>query len=280
MYCAFGLMIESDLPLPELAPAPSGVADVHICLHHDAAPEERGEGFWFAPDPEPFIFRVARGARIDIWAPKEAIREDISIWLLGTVMAALLHQRRRLTVHANCLETPDGKAVAFAGDSGAGKSSLAAMAAASGWAVMGDDLLALDPHAKVHPGVLRLKLWRDDLALLGLEPDGLRKVASDLDKFHVPLPPVRGGARTLSRLYVLERGALGFERLEGVAAATALLANLYRFGVGQEVRGETGDQFTEALALADKIDIWRFSRPDDRAALPDHFAALATHLGA
>lgn len=278
MYRAFGLLIDSELPLPELAEG-SGAADVTIRRHAQAPPDERGDGaYWFAPEEDPFVYRVANGAQIDIWAPPDALREDISIWLLGTVMAALLHQRGRLTVHANCLETPQGVSVAFAGDSGAGKSSLAASAAASGWAVLGDDLLALDADGKVHPGVLRLKLWRDDLTLLGLKPDSLRKVASDLDKFHVPLPPVQSGARTLSRLYVLERGALGFERLEGVAAANALLANLYRFGVGQEVRGETSDQFTEALALAGKVEIWRFSRPDDRDGLADHFTALVAHL--
>ncbi|NNC47702.1 MAG: hypothetical protein HKO13_04630 [Sphingomonas sp.] len=44
------------------------------------------------------------------------------------------------------------------------------------------------------------------------------------------------------------------------------------------MRGETGDQFTEALALADNLEIWRFSRPDIREGLADQFAALAAHL--
>lgn len=277
MYRAFGLLIDSELDLPELADdRTGGEPDVVIALHHDSAPAEPREGYWFTP--EDLAFRIRDGDRIDIWAPAGTAREDVSIWLLGTVMAALLHQRGRLTVHANCLETPAGMTIAFAGDSGAGKSSLAAMAAAAGWAVLGDDLLALDGDGAVHPGVLRLKLWRQDLALLKMKPDGLRKVASDLDKFHVPLAPVHDGARKLRRIYTLERGALGFERLEGVAAARALLANLYRFGVGQEVRGGTGDQFTETLALADKLEIWRFSRPDDRDGLADQFAALAAHL--
>lgn len=278
MYRAFGLNIDSDLPLPELAESTEGKPDVTISLHAAPAPHTRDTAdYWFAPDEDPFVYRVSQGNRIDIWAPEGAVREDVSVWLLGTVMAALLHQRGWLTVHANCLETPAGQVIGIAGESGDGKSSLAAQASACGWQVLGDDLLAIDQGGEVYPGVLRLKLWRNDVQRLGLDAGDLSKVASDLDKYHVPLQPVASGPRKLSRLYVLSTGSIQFERLEGAKAAHALLANLYRFDVGQEVRGEGSDQFIQALALASSIDIWRFSRPRDQSSIGNHFAALARH---
>lgn len=279
LYRAFGLTIASDLPLPELA-AGDGTADVRIVLREGAPPDELEDfgGFVFrTPDA---VFAVQGGDKVDIWPTPGVPREDISIWLLGTVMAALLHQRGLLTLHANCIEIDEGVAVAVAGESGTGKSSLAAMAADAGLPVLGDDVLALPAEGSVvRPGVLRLKLWEGDLSLLGLTADGLERVASDLDKYHVPLPPVAPGPRRLERLYVLADGETGFERLTGAAAAEALIAQLYRFDVGQDVRSDSGAQFRQALGIAGEVEIWRFSRPRSEDGPAIAFEALCDHLG-
>lgn len=279
LYRAFGLTIASDLPLPELASG-AGEADVRISLHDASPPEDLDVLGGYALRTPDAAFSARGGRQVDIWPASGVAREDISIWLLGTVMAAILHQRGFLTLHANCLEVEEGAAIAVSGDSGAGKSSLAAMAADAGLPVLGDDLMALAPsQAVVHPGVLRLKLWAQDLHLVGLTSNGLSRVASDLDKYHVPLPPVSPGPRALRRLYMLADGPMGFEQLRGGAAADALMAQLYRFDVGQDVRGDKAEQFQQTLELASRIELWRFTRPRDDDGLALAFEALAEHLG-
>ncbi|WP_260483208.1 hypothetical protein [Sphingomicrobium flavum] len=279
LYRAFGLTIASDLPLTELA-AGEGAADVRIDLKQGDAPEDLDALGGYAFRTPDAAFSVRGGDTIQIWPTPGVPREDISIWLLGTVMAALLHQRGMLTLHANCFEYGDGLAVAVGGESGAGKSSMAAMAADAGFPVLGDDVLALMPGSvEVRPGVLRLKLWQRDLHLVGHTSKGLERAASDLDKYHVPLPPVGTGPRKLERLYVLEDGDLGFERLRGAAAGEALVAQLYRFEVGQDVRGDKGEQFRQALMLAHQIQVWRFTRPRGDDGLAIAFEALTDHLG-
>jgi hypothetical protein len=42
---------------------------------------------------EDMVFTIADGRSIEIAAPAGARDNDIRVWLLGTVMAALLHQR-------------------------------------------------------------------------------------------------------------------------------------------------------------------------------------------
>lgn len=281
LYRAFGLTIDSELSLPEMASAEAGPVDVTIHWEEGAAPSEQclGGGFHFRPDG--ISFHVREGSEIHIWSPPGMARTDISIWLLGTVMAALLHQRGLLTLHANCLVAPDGRAIAIAGDSGSGKSSLAAAAARAGWQVLGDDLCAVDPERlSVWPGVQRLKLWADSLERLGLDPQAYDRVASDLDKYHVPATVTAfDKSYLLDRLYLLANGnEFGVERLAGAAAADALFSELYRFEVGQQVRAHPASQFEQALALTVRLPIWRFTRPWDAARIDEGLARIARHL--
>ena len=52
-----------------------------------------------------------------------SIESDVRIFLLGSVLGALLHARQMLVLHASAIQTEQG-AVLFIGRSGAGKSTL------------------------------------------------------------------------------------------------------------------------------------------------------------
>lgn len=61
----------------------------------------------------------------------------------------LLTQRRRFSLHATLVATPDGHLVAVAGDSMAGKSTTVAALVAAGWTFGCDDLAEIDPSGTV-----------------------------------------------------------------------------------------------------------------------------------
>ena len=107
-YHAFGLRIESALALPELYGGEAGAADVRVTLTRGDVPA--GEG-WISVDAdtvllrlEDMAFTVSAGTLIEIVAPPERADNDIRIWLLGTVMATLLHQRGMFSLHANAVQ--------------------------------------------------------------------------------------------------------------------------------------------------------------------------------
>lgn len=56
-----------------------------------------------------------------------------------------LRQRNRFYVHASGVVSPEGRALVFVGDSGSGKSTLAFALARSGWSLLGDDGVVLEP---------------------------------------------------------------------------------------------------------------------------------------
>jgi len=83
-----------------------------------------------------------------------------------------------------------GKAIAFAGESGLGKSTLAAALADRGASVLSDDILVFDPSedpVQAIPGYPRLRLWPDSAAHMFGDPDALPTMSPKWDKRYLAL---------------------------------------------------------------------------------------------
>lgn len=245
---------------------------------------------------EDMRFLVSDGARIAIDAPPGKAGIDIRIWLLGTVMAALLHQRGFLPLHANLVALERGGAAAFVGDSGAGKSTLAGWFEQHGHRVLGDDLCAVrfDDAGRplVYPGIPRLKLWKESLRLLGRSPLGLERVASDLDKYHVPLARDDSADSlaplALRRVYVLSRvlgraehdGQPLIAPIAGGEAAAAVLANAFRWYLGQAIHHGARSQFDQCVAVARHAGLFMVHRTWGHDRFAAEAEAIEAHLAA
>jgi hypothetical protein len=97
--------------------------------------------------------------------------EWIPILLRGVVLAVLLELRGKSSLHASAVEV-DGRVVAFAGESGSGKSTTAALSCAAGARLVSDDVLSLEmegEHVMCPRGSRELRL-RDNAASLADEP--------------------------------------------------------------------------------------------------------------
>ena len=96
---------------------------------------------------------------------------DVRLFLLGSVMGALLHQRGWLPLHGSAIRLPDGTAAIFMGPSGVGKSTLAAAFRRRGYAVAADDVSLIftgaDGSPLLQPAYPELKLWAEAAAKIG-----------------------------------------------------------------------------------------------------------------
>lgn len=293
-YHAFGLKLASELELPELHPG-RGPADLTIHFHRLPIGERAPDTPWAEISDDGLIIRlegirylVNGGTSIDIAAPSGLEEANIRSWLLGTVAAAVLHQRGYLPIHANVI-VHGAEAAAFAGDSGAGKSTLAAWMEVQGRRVLTDDLCAiqfLSEGAVVFEGIPRVKLWGDTLRAFGRTPEGLAKVATDLDKYQVPLgtAPREGSLEPmpLTRIYLLDRAAEGeafrIERLSGIAAAEGVLKNAFRWGLGQLIQEQKRLQFDQCVALARQTAVFRVYRTGGMERFEAEAGLVARHL--
>ncbi len=221
-YTAFGLRIASELKLPELIRSSSGmVEDVVIRQADLTAWSDRLEQTNFVMQGERFMFQipgtaiyaVREGKEIEVCIHSGADMETVRLFVLGTCMGVLLMQRRILPIHGSAIVI-GGKAYAFVGESGTGKSTLAAAFRQAGYQMVSDDVIAVKTTASapiVYPAYPQQKLGLD--SLLQLETlqgnkhvrspknrlvltDGnpampqygdLRKLTGELNKYAVPI---------------------------------------------------------------------------------------------
>jgi hypothetical protein len=292
-YRAFGLLLQSALPLPELRPVPDGhpdaaaPADVIVTLGPAPRPPAPAvqvvTDVWAGPDvfwmdvPGAARFLVRHGREMIVEAQPGTAEGDIRAYLLGSALGALLHQRGVLPLHASAVEV-DGRAVAFIAPSGGGKSTMAMHLQHRGHRVICDDICAVevaDGQARVWPGLRNLKLWRASLGAIDRAPDGLEPVLADLDKYRLPLSaPAEDRAFDLAAVVMLEWGdAPSIARLPGAAAVGALIANTFR---GQLVApmGREAAHWRQCLAVFAAAGVRVLTRPRALDRL-DEASALA-----
>src|SRR5205085_3468244 len=128
----------------------------------------------------------------------------------------------------------EGRAIALVGPAAAGKSALAARLSMQGHMPIADGLCAIDISEEgpvtVLPGTPHLQLWRDALDHLGIATNGLTRLLATREKFLLEQPDgIVEAPQPLAAVVVLWRrpgGALGIERLHGLAAVAALRDNI------------------------------------------------------
>ena len=144
---------------------------------------EAGDFFYrLVAHPAGFTFAFSRTAVFDLSddlrhvtaRPHEGESPDrLPLFLSGAVIAAVLMLRGHAVLHASCVEY-DGVATAFVGDSGAGKSTVAAMLCATGAALVTDDVLRVDHSGAplCHVGSTSLRLRQGSRLVTGRSLDG------------------------------------------------------------------------------------------------------------
>ncbi|MGE5458832.1 MAG: hypothetical protein ACM3NJ_00120 [Methanobacterium sp.] len=292
-YTAFGLIIHSQIEIPELI-ASEGEADVIIRL--GTVPEHlensSSSGVRFEASPDEFLlsldtvgrYLVSGGKEITIEAHSGVGMNDIRLFLLSSVFAALLHQRGYLVLHGSCIEH-NGAGIVFAGDSGIGKSTLAAAFYEKGYHILCDDLTVVaigeDGFPYVIPGIPSLKLWDDALHRLGQNTDSLVKVREPLLKYRMnitdkywsqPLP--------LKRVYILGsylESEIRITELNSFEKMQAINKNTFRkrFLKGQGVKAL---HFKQCALLAEKVKIFKVLRPRTGFLIGELLSALEKEM--
>lgn len=288
-YRLFGLSVLSEVPLPELVADPgSDAADVRVGLRTIADSPDAPAGLHVQGDRAllviPAIGRfLARGGRELLVEPAEGVSSrNLRLYLLGSAFAAILHQRSLLPLHANAVVV-EGRAIGFMGHPGAGKSTLAAWFHDRGFDVLADDVCVVTPGPDgaplAHPGIPRLRLWREALEAGGRDVSAYERSFDDMDKYTVPTDLERAlPAVPLSHLYLLEKaeGGPSVTRLEGSAAVEAMIANTYR-GAYVRLMGLTRRHLLACAELARTVPVFRARRRWGFDAFDAEGAALEAH---
>jgi hypothetical protein len=286
-YDLHGLILASEFAMPELdlrRRAATCAADLHIALGEFPAEP-------LTPTDVPYIgaanghalmtipgvgrYRVSNGREVLVEPETGVDLSLVRLFILGSVIGLVCHQRGLLPLHASAIEF-EGGAIAFVGNPGQGKSTLAAHCLAHGPVhLVADDILVVSfdrsgrPWA--HPGMPSVKLWRDALEALGQPVDGLRPDWLRADKFHLPITErLVQAPLPLSRVYVLDddpdAGPGRIQPVSGAAAAAALIAHTYRVEY-LDATAQRPQHFAASTRLAGAVAVRRLTRRRDLAQI-------------
>jgi len=239
-YACYGLVLASEIPLPELDEIPAASPDAVVRAADLAGPPEGAAALphdmWRLGDRCGFEvegvgrYEIGSGTEILVDADPAASRRTVRLYLLGTALGTLMSQRDHLVLHGNAVRIGDACAVVL-GHSGAGKSTLAGEFARRGLDIFSDDVVPVDREGLALPGSPRIKLWADAMERLGVSSDGLERVDRGHDKFQVPIRRNQLGPLPLRWVYVLERveaTELAIEPVHGAPCFSLLFEHTYR----------------------------------------------------
>ena len=282
-HTAYGLHIVADISLPELPVSlVDELPDVEIRCRPLAGPPvdippDSGGIVWHKGDGTRFfwptigVFWVREGREIIVDIAPETDLLAVRVPLLGCVLGVLLHQRGLFTLHASAIVL--GRlAVAFIGEKGAGKSTMAAALHTRGHSMLVDDVLALgcEGPAPIYalPGFPQWKLWPASVQALGQQIERLPLIHREIEKRAMPVEA--GFQETeipLGSIVVLAvGGSIALHRLTRREAFVQLLTHSYaaRF-IGESAAGS--DHFQWCERVVDHVPVYRLERPRDLVQL-------------
>ena len=278
-YDLFGLTVASEFAIP-WAPQTEARGEADVIIRR-AGEEAGGEGGFQFAVPNVARYRIVGGREIIVDPAPGVSEEAIRLYLLGSALGVLLHQRGLLVLHANAIVI-DGAAVLFIGASGAGKSTLAAWFAARGYPVLTDDICAVDVPADgpidVLPGLTRLRLAEDAAGHLGVDAAAGEPCPSS-GKREIGLPRQQAmGKSAIRACYLLSEAPadapVSVRPLANIEAVEMLIANTYR-GVALHELGGTSSHLAACVRLASTAPCFEVRRPKDWGRFDEVAARLS-----
>lgn len=194
-YEVFGLQVSSEIELDEV---PIGVGrDVWIRKGEVYRPNQATfendvyaieEQRFYLHIPDVGRFQVENGQTITVDPNPDATIEQLKLYLLGSCLGCILHQRQVVPLHGSVLDV-EGSGLLITGQSGAGKSTIANAMIDRGYPFVTDDVAAIafkEDVPYVHLSYPSQKLWEDVVTRWEIETTrGVTRQVEGRTKFSV-----------------------------------------------------------------------------------------------
>ena len=203
---------------------------------------------------------------------------------LNQVLPLALSRQGKLVLHGSAVDI-GGQGVAFLGESGRGKSTLAASFATEGTRFLTDDGLLLewvDGHCMIVPSHPSIRLWEDSQEALVSDSAAVAPAVSFTTKSRLLAGPEIAfcqEARPLQCVFFLGDGSAAVPTLEAMRPAEALIELVkHSFLLDIEARDLLMRHFDDLTRLAALPIYFRLDYPRDYGALPAVRDAIAQQV--
>lgn len=249
-YNGFGLKILSEIEFPELMPDEFQEEDITISLgkikqgiisenSHLIKTSSTFKNEFFLNVPNVAQYLTSKGKKIIVEPHENSNDSSIRLFLLSNAMAALLVQRNQILLHASAI-IHENELILFLGDSGAGKSSIAAELSKRGYTIFSDDVCVLQPILEKDKSVYAIasypmmKLWDDTInALADDQFEKTHKLRPLAEKYgHFFHDSFEKSAYPIKKLFILDPNPdstdYSAKKISGLEAFELVGKNTYR----------------------------------------------------
>ena len=234
--------------------------------------------------PEMADFEVSSdGRRVEGWPAPGAASSTVDHLYLNQVLPLALSRQGKLMLHGSAVDI-HGHGVAFIGESGRGKSTLAASFATGGTRFLTDDSLHLEwvgGECRIIPSHPSIRLWEDSQEALISATAAVAPALDFTTKSRLLAGPdiaFCDQARPLRRIYFLgerEASVPTIERLRPAEALICLARNSFLLDI--EARDMLAQHFDDVSRLAQLTIYFSLDYPRRYEALPQVREAIFRH---
>jgi hypothetical protein len=278
-YTAFGFNITSEIEFPELLiNKQSKFTDVQIRFGSSPRSIENGDtdnpDLWITPDQYLIHFKdvswyYAENGNLVIIDPyQNADVKSIRLYLLCNAMAAIIHQRKLIPLHASGIISKNGVAL-IAGQSGIGKSTTVKALSQKGHKIFTDDVCVLklqDKKILAIPSYPMMKLWENSFDLLQLgDKNEEHKLKFDMNKYGVFFhDQFISKWKPVIKIFNIEEadntGNVQIKKQKGIQAFKIIGENTYRNHYVEPMKLNTL-HFEIVSGLVKQCEVFKITRP-------------------
>ncbi|MGU8840300.1 hypothetical protein ACV3UO_04985 [Clostridium perfringens] len=277
-YKVYGLIVESDIEIPELLSIDNNENKIDIKITKDTIPKEVIEKIpsysWFKYDVNSMVFTVKNigsfyiydGKNIIVQPSENADNQGIKTFILGTSFGMILLQRNKVAIHGGAILIGEN-AIILTGQSGAGKSTLTNAFRQYEYPFMADDVsstIELQDEIFIEPAYPQQKICRDAMEKMGYRIDDFKLIDEDRGKYVIPthesFVKEKRKLQAVFEIQPYDGEEVKIEEVSGGEKMKTILRNIYRIEIISP-HGIPPAYFKKVINIAKNTLVFRIKRP-------------------
>ncbi|MGU8153200.1 hypothetical protein ACV3S9_07615 [Clostridium perfringens] len=294
-YKVYGLIVESDIEIPELLSIDNNENKIDIKITKDTIPKEVIEKIpsysWFKYDVNSMVFTVKNigsfyiydGKNIVVQPSENADNQGIKTFILGTSFGMILLQRNKVAIHGGAILIGEN-AIILTGQSGAGKSTLTNAFRQYKYPFMADDVcstIKFQDEIFIEPAYPQQKICRDAMEKMGYRIDDFKLIDEDREKYVIPThESFVKEKRKLKAIFEIEPydgEEVKIEEVSGGEKMKTILRNIYRIEIIVH-HGIPPAYFKKVINIAKNTLVFRIKRPKNQFSVDRQIELIEREL--